>query len=374
MWCGSRLPIPTRDSLCAVALPHQVTARLLAIGAIVGGFALAWNQFNTVPLRVLGQPSTAGQLQRTKEAPFFQQLASSSRLPLQVSYHPADSYGLVDSHQLDAIRDGRLDIISLRFMQNTQKEPGLAGLDLPGMNPDFQTARKVAAAYSPVLDRYLQATYGARLLGVWSFGPQVLFCKEPIARLSEIRGRKVRVASPSLAQIIDELGGTAVTLPFGDTKEALRLGLVNCAVTSAASADFADWGAHTRYYLPLVFQFGFNGYVISNRTWNALSPDQQRRLSQAFNLYIDKIWSYSKQRQSEAEACLTQGPCPSRPPRQLQRVPVNGADLDQLQQISRQIALPSWLKQCERNHPGCGQDWKNSVAPLTVLGAAQAMP
>lgn len=344
------------------------------MAAIAGGFALAWSQFNTVPLRVLGQPSSAGQLQRDKEAPFFQQLASSSRLPLLVSYQPADSYGLVDSHQLDAIRDGRLDIISLRFMQNTQKEPGLAGFDLPGMNPDFETARKVADAYSPVLDRYLQATYGARLLGVWSFGPQVLFCQEPIARLREIRGRKVRVASPSLAQVIDELGGTAVTLPFGDTKEALRLGLVSCAVTSAASADFADWGAHTRYYLPLVFQFGFNGYVISNRTWNALSPDQQRRLSQAFNLYIDQVWSYSKQRQVQAEACLTQGPCPGRPPRQLQRVPVNRADMDQLQRISKQTALPSWLNQCERNHSGCAQAWQDSVAPLTVLGNAPAKP
>lgn len=344
------------------------------MGAIVGAFALAWRQTSTVPLRVLGQPSSAGQLQRGKEAPFFQQLASKTRLPLVVSYHTADSYGLVDSHQLDAIRDGRLDIISLRFMQNTQKEPGLGGLDLPGMNPDFETARRVADAYSPVLDRYLQKTYGARLLGIWSFGPQVLFCKDPIARLGDLRGRKVRVASPSLAQTIDVLGGTAVKLPFIDTKEALRLGLVNCAVTSAASADFADWGAYTNYYVPLVMQFGFNGYVISNRKWNALSPDQRRRLSQAFSLYVDNVWSYSKQRQWEAEACLTKGPCLSRPPRQLQRVPVASEDMDRLQEISKQVALPSWLEQCERDHPGCGQHWKESVGPLTALGSAPAKP
>jgi TRAP-type C4-dicarboxylate transport system substrate-binding protein len=344
------------------------------MGAILGSFGLAWRQTSSVPLRVLGQPSTAGQLQRGKEQPFFQQLASSARLPLEVRYYTADSYGLVDSHQLDAIRDGRLDIISLRFMQNTQKEPGLGGLDLPAMNPDFETARRVADAYTPVLDRYLQKTYGARLLGVWSFGPQVLFCKDPIARLSDIRGRKVRVASPSLAQTIDVIGGTAVTLPFGDTKEALRLGLVNCAVTSTASADFADWGAHTNYYVPLVLQFGFNGYVISNRKWNSLTDDQQQRLSQAFSRYVDNIWNYSKQRQKEAEACLTEGPCLSRPPRGLQRVPVSSQDMGRLQQISRQVALPSWLELCEREHPGCGQDWNQSVGPLTALGSAKSRP
>jgi hypothetical protein len=197
---------PNLQLLPAVALPHPVTTRLLAMGAIVAGFVLAWRHYNTVPLLVLGQPRSAGQLQRDQEAPFFQHLASSARVPLVVSYHTADRYGLVDSHQLDAIRDGRLDMISLRFMQNTGKEPALGGMDLPGMNHDLPTARRVADAYGPILDRYLQSSYGARLLGVWSFGPQVLFCKDPIANLNDIRSRKIRVASPGLEQVIDQLG------------------------------------------------------------------------------------------------------------------------------------------------------------------------
>lgn len=359
---------PNLQLLPAVALPHPVTTRLLAMGSIVAGFVLAWRQYNTVPLLVLGQPRSAGQLQRDQEAPFFQHLASSARVPLVVSYHTADRYGLVDSHQLDAIRDGRLDMISLRFMQNTGKEPGLGGMDLPGMNPDLPTARRVADAYGPILDRYLQSSYGARLLGVWSFGPQVLFCKDPIANLNDIRSRKIRVASPGLEQVIDQLGGTAVILPFHETKQALKQDLVNCAVTSAASADFDDWGSHTSYYYPLVFQFGFNGYVMANRTWDSLSPDQQQRLRQAFQTQIDRIWTYSRHRQREAEACLTQGPCSGRRPSQLQRVPVNPQDMRRLQEISRQVALPQWKSACDALHRSCSHDWKQALGPLTALG------
>ncbi len=337
------------------------------MGAMVSAFVLAWRHFNTVPLLVLGQPSTAGQLQRDQEAPFFRDLARSANLPLAVSYHTADRYGLVDSHQLDAIRDGRLDMISLRFMQNAQKEPGLGGVDLPGMNPDFKTARRVAEAYGPTLDRYLQTTYGARLLGLWSFGPQVLFCKAPIARIDDIRGRKVRVASPSLATVVESLQGTAVILSFGETKEALKQDLINCAVTSAASADFDDWSAHTNYYYPLTFQFGFNGYVISNRKWNSLSRDQQQRLSRAFKTQIDQVWNYSERRQQEAEACLTQGPCTNRKPRQLKHVAVHPKEMGNLRVISRQVAVPRWMELCDKVHRGCSEDWKRTVEPLSTL-------
>lgn len=179
MASSSRITTQPARASRFVALPHQVTARLLVMGVMVAAFVLTWRHYNTVPLLVLGQPKSAGRLQRDQEAPFFESLASRARLPLVVSDHTADRYGLVDSHQLDAIRDGRLDMISLRFMQNTQRDPGLGALDLPGMNPDFQTARRVADAYSPILNRYLQSTYGAHLLGIWSFGPRCCSATNP---------------------------------------------------------------------------------------------------------------------------------------------------------------------------------------------------
>lgn len=357
-----------------MALSPQVSARLLALSVIVASFALGWRHSNTVHLVVLGQPSTAGKPQRDLEAPFFQQLASRAQVPLIVDYQTADTYGLKDSHQLKALRDGRLDIVSLRFMHNIENEQVLLGIDLPGMNPDFQTARTMAHAYSPILDKYLQKTYNAKLLGIWVFGPQVMFCKDAIANLSEVRGRKVRVATPTLAQVIEGLGGTAVTLPFNEAKQALNLDLVDCAVTSAASADFDDWGAYTKYYFPLVFQFGFNGYVISKKKWNALSPDQQHRLSQAFSLYINNLWENSKKLQREAEACLTQGPCLSHPPKQLQSMPVSSQDMHLLKQISKQTSLPRWLEICEQKHHGCRQDWNQTVAPLTGLSSQAVRP
>ena len=89
---------------------------------------------------VLGQPRSVGLLQREQEAPFFRHLTDTTDLPLRITYKTADTFGLKDTHQLEALRDGRVDIASLRFMQNIAREPALEGLDLPGMIPDFQQA------------------------------------------------------------------------------------------------------------------------------------------------------------------------------------------------------------------------------------------
>lgn len=200
----------------------------------------------------------------------------------------------------------------------------------------------------------------------------MLFCNQPITDLEDLRGLKVRVASPSLAHVIEVLKGTAVTLPFEQTEQALLQGLVDCAITSAASADFDNWGSYTTHYYPLVFQFGFNGYVISNQKWNSLSPGQQRRLRKAFEAQIDSMWAYSERRQQEAEACLTRGPCRSHPPRQQQPVPVQPVGMRRLEAISRQVALPRWQDRCDRVHTGCSHDWATTVGPLTALGSVRS--
>jgi len=282
---------------------------------------------------------------------------------------------LKDTHQLEALRDGRVDVVSLRFMQNIAKEPALEGLDLPGMIPDFQRARRVAEAYSPTLDRYLQDRFRAKLLGLWSFGPQIMVCRSALGKLSDLQGRKVRIASPGLAQLIAEIGGIPVILPFEDTNKALELGLVDCAVTSAASANFAGWTEHTRYYFPLAFQFGFNGYAISLAKWKALRPEEQDRLAKAFRAFSIKLWRYSEDLQRESERCILGGSCRELRPSSLRRVPVSGEDVELLQRMSRDVVLPSWSDRCEAHRPGCRRTWDQIVAPVTGFARpTQSLP
>lgn len=344
----------------AVLLAGRATIRVLVFAAIATVFSLAWRQFNQVPLLAIGQPVTTGMLQREMEAPFFANLQRATGLPLKVTYKPLDSTGFKDTFQLQMLKENTVDLVSLRFIQNSQQEPGLLGIDLLGFSRDFAQARQVTAAYFPTVNRYLARTANARLLAVWTFGPQVLFCNKPIQGLKDVRGMKVRVANEANGIVFKELGAIPAVIPFDQTENALAIGLIDCAVTSAASANHAGWLKYAKVQFQLPIHFGINGYAITLDKWNALSPGQRQVLARTFKAYEQRLWSYSETLEAEVTRCNTGGPCRRANPYQLQLVRPSSEDFALLQEIARRKLLPAWGQSCERIHPGCLQEWRST--------------
>ena len=137
---------------------------MLLFVLMVTAFVYFWQASNQIPLRVIGQPSSTGLLQRDKEAPFFAGLRAATKIPLQVVYQPVDALAIKDTFQLQMLKSGQFDLVSLRFIQNAELEPSLAGIDLVGMIPDYRMAQKVIAAYAGTVDRNLQEKFNAKLL------------------------------------------------------------------------------------------------------------------------------------------------------------------------------------------------------------------
>lgn len=345
--------------------------RLLIFFAVALVFVAAWLHFGEVPLLVIGQPSTTGLLQGEKEAPFFTGLRQHTGLPLRVTYKPMESVGYKDTYQLHALKDGIFDLVSLRFLQNSEIEPSLQGIDLVGMNSDYETAERVVRAYSPTVDNYLQTHFGSKLLGIWSFGPQEILCRKPIARLQDLRGLKVRVGSPSLSSFISELGGTPAIMPFDDTRNALAIGLVDCAVTSAASANFAGWPEHAHYYFPLAVHFGLNGYAISLKKWHALSQRERTLLQKSFDTYIDDLWQYTQEVHRDASSCNVGGACRHGKPYHMVLSQPSAHDVALLRSMMWGKLLAEWGSKCDLVHPGCLGKWREQIGVLFDPQAAR---
>ncbi len=335
--------------------------RLFLSSVIVAVFVYSWVRLNEIPLFVVGQPSSTGLLQHSKEAPFFNNLSATTHLPFKVTYKPLEEVGFKDTFQLQMLKDGLYDMVSLRFIQNSEIEPSLQGLDLVGLNPDFDTAQKVIAAYAGTVDGYLQEKYEAKLLGIWSFGPQELFCAKPIKRLEDIKGLKVRVASDNLALFISNLGGVPVFISFDETKDALAKGLVDCAVTSSASANFAGWCQYTQYYFPLAVHYGLNGYVISLRKWNALSKKEKAVLQDVFAEYIRDLWQFTLMLYVDMRLCNTGGECKNGNAYAMTLVEPSAHDIQLLRETTAKYVLPEWGEKCQKVHPDCLSKWQEKV-------------
>lgn len=339
-----------------------LTRALVALGLAIG-LGVAWVALDRVRIDVVGQPSTTGAIQSRMERPFFETLAATTGLPLDVRYRTLDEVGFKDTHQLAMLRDGTLDLVSLRFLQNSAAEPTLMGIDLPGLNTDFETGRAVVDAYAPVIDRRLQERYGVKLLGVWTFGPQVLFCRKPVKALADLAGLRVRVGGPTFSPVITAVGATPVVVPFDDVRDALKSGMVDCAVSSSGSANFAGWPEYATHYFPLAMQLGLNGYAIRLHVWNQLSSRQQQTLQDAFTKHTAAVWDYARELHNDASSCNAGGPCRLGKPYHLVRVEPSESDVETLR--SHMLAgVKQWAQDCDRVYPGCSDEWRSRVIPV----------
>lgn len=346
------------------AFTNPVSRLLLSILAAsclqaATGFAVAQER---ISLKVIGQPTATGLIQRNKEKPFFEEFSKRTGLPVDAEYKPVDQLGIKDTEQLRLLKAGLFDVASLRVSQNSRDEPTLLGLDLVGAAPEYESARKGYEAYFSTLDERLQKNFQVKLLGAWPFGPQILFCKKPVTQLADLKGLKVRVYDQNLAKFIESVGATPVPLGFTEVHQALSLGVVDCGITGPSSANSANWAEVATHQYPLGVQMAFNAYVITIKAWNRMKPDQQVKMQAAFKSLTDDIWVYSKELTQDALNCNAgREPCVNGKKFSLIETAVKPADAATVRSAVARISVPTWAEICDKSNPGCSTTWKKTV-------------
>ena len=334
--------------------------------AIIAAFIVAlsiwaWGRLDVIPLDVIGQPESTGFIQSEIEAPFFERLARDTGLPLRVRYRSLEMVGYKDTHQLAILNEGEADLISLRFPQNSTAMPELMGIDLGGLTTDFTRGRALVSAYSGVIDQRLQERFGSKLLSIWPFGPQVMFCRKPVTSLRDVAGLKIRIASALLEPLISALDAIPVVTAFEDVADGLRLGIFDCAVTSSASANFSGWPKHSTHYYPITFQLGLNGYAIRLAVWNRLSAPQQRVLLDAFQKQAETIWAYAEMAHLATSSCNTGGPCTLGDRYNLVKVEASLEDVALVKKIMKEVTFKKWASACDRITENCSRDFRERL-------------
>ncbi|MDU8911656.1 TRAP transporter substrate-binding protein [Aestuariicoccus sp. MJ-SS9] len=335
----------------------------LAVSATIATATVA--SAESYAFKALGQPVATGLIQKNVEQPFFENFAEKTGIDATVDYKPLDVTGIKDTEQLRILKAGLFDIVSLRMSQVSRDEPTILGLDLVGLNPDYDTGRKTIAAFADKVDAQLQAKFNTKLLGVWPFGPQVLFCEPEIAQLSDLQGKKVRVYDQNLANFVSSVGGTPVPIGFPDVHQSLARGVVDCAITGPSSANSAGWPEVTNYMLPVAFQLAVNGYGINLDAWNKLSAEDQVKLEAGFDQLVEDIWTYSEELFDDAVRCnVGQDPCETVKKYDLKLVPITDADKAIIESAVNEISFPTWAEVCDKQNPTCSEDWKAAMGAV----------
>ncbi len=128
-----------------------------------------------------------------------------------------------------------------------------------------------------------------KLMFLFAHGPGLLHTKKPVRKLEDLKGMKIR-AFGAVTKIVTALGGAPVSMPMGETYEALSRGVVEGSVAPYEALQGWKWGEVVKYSIEapgMAYSSAF--FVAMNKDkWNALPPDIQKIFEQVNAEWIEK--------------------------------------------------------------------------------------
>jgi TRAP-type C4-dicarboxylate transport system substrate-binding protein len=336
--------------------------RTLVAAAFAAGLAAAPAAAQSpISLRVTGHFSQNTRQVDGVERPFYAGLSQATGIPLNITFNPMDVVGVQAADALRLIRSGAFDIMAVLTGQIARDEPFFDGLDLIGVSSNLEEARQAVDAGREAFNRRLER-FNARALAFWPFGPQILFCNHPVRSVADLRGLKIRSYTPSMSALVQQFGGTPVTLQFSEVYPALQRGVVACGITSATSAYTGNWGEVTTHVLPLSLAGGVQAHLINLNTWRRFSPQQQEALTRAFADMERQLWDVAREGDGEALACLTGGAACQQPKRfNMTLSTITEADQRTLSTAVSAVVLPAFRDSCNRVWNQCMDTWYSTI-------------
>ncbi len=338
------------------------------IWALAAFFAVALGQgFPKLHLNVVG---TWGHLTMFKayEKPFWEKtIPEKTGGQITTEVRPFNEMGLKGAEIFRLLGKGLFDVGSTVLDYVASDATEVEGLDLAGLAMDIQTARKEAEAYKPFLDEVVQKKFGIKALAVYPYPAQVLFCNAPITSLADLKGKKVRTSGRSLAEFVEALGATGVTMPFSEVPQALQRKVVDCAITGTSSGYNAKWYEVVTHVYPLPLGWDPVMAAMNLKRWNSLDEKTQAFLLKEAAGLEDAIWKASERETQEGLNCLTgQGDCSLGQPANLTLVPVSESDRALVQRILVETVVPKWAARCG---PDCAERWNETIGRVVGIEA-----
>ena len=268
---------------------------------------------------------------------------------------------------LRLVRSGQVDIAAGPLTTVSGDVPMLDGVDLAGMNSDIRQARRVADAMVPVANRELERL-GIKLVATYPFSGQMLFCRKPIATLTDIKGLKVRTNGPSAADLVKALGGQPVSLAFGEVYTALERGTVDCGITGSGSGNGVKWPEVSTHLYTLPLSWSTAGYYVNLAWWNKLEPAIRAQFEKTFAEIQEAQWNLGVEATNDGIACNV-GRAEGCKLHTLVKKPMveikpQGNMVALLQKELTEDVLPGWIKRCGDR---CATVYNDVIAPITGI-------
>jgi TRAP-type C4-dicarboxylate transport system substrate-binding protein len=217
---------------------------------------------------------------------FAEQVKAMTKGSIEIEVYPSEQAGKA-LQMFDLVRSGAVDVGSIASAYiSSDKSPLLGIMEIPGLAKSVcgiaTVLRKHALPGGVIYETELKPA-GMRLLAINPYPPYgPAASRNPIAKIEDLKGMKMRVAGGLMELTAQKLGGVPVKLPSTEVFQALQRGTLDTVLFSFLSVK--------EYDLATVAKYGATGYswgtpgdtiLISERRLASLTKEQQDALIEA---------------------------------------------------------------------------------------------
>ncbi len=263
----------------------------LAFGVLFGFFSTAGAQQKTV---VWNLPHVAAPTYYhiTNLKAFAEKLKEISKGKMEVRIHPASSL-YPQQELIPAVVDGRVEVAPILSSYLVDLFLACGVLELPFMTNTIQEHQAAAFKLRPFYAAQF-AKKGVLLKSIETWpSQQVYSTKEPIAKVDDWKGKKIRIYGVEASEFVKSMGAAPTNIPFGELYTALQRNVVDGAVTSATNAEPMKFFEVTKYLNYWSFNAAAPEWLgVNKKAWDALPPDLQKAFDEALkeSRFEEKEW------------------------------------------------------------------------------------
>ena len=352
-------------------MKKMLLSTLVASTMLITTSAMAQEKVADLPqtqLQVVGGLSNLTAFQNFEQPFWTKTVPELSDGKITTTIKGFNEMGLKGPEILRLIGQGVIPIGTATIAYFASDNPINEAIDLAGLAPDIKTAREITDAFQPAYEKFY-ANNNIKVLGFSTYPAQVLFCNAEVNDLSDLKGKKVRTSSRTTAEFVQALGGSSVTIPFGEVVPALQNGVVDCAITGSMSGYSAKWYEVSTHLYALPINWNQQIHAANLDYWNKLDPKVQDFLQKNFDVMTDQIWDAAGKETQEGYDCNTGAEACTQPVKgKMKLVEPTEADRELLKKIASETVVPKWAARCSAE---CVQDFNDTIGKKLGITASK---
>jgi TRAP-type transport system periplasmic protein len=224
--------------------------------------------------------------------PWAERVEAASNGSLKIEHFDGMSLGGRPPELMDQAIDGVVDMSMTVVGYTPGRYPKTEVFELPFMMTD---PIATSEAFWQLVEDDLQAGEykDLKVLGAWVHGPGVIHTKEPVTKLEDLAGKKLRGPTRVINDMLSELGATPVGLPLPGIPEALSKGVVEGTVIPwevTPSIRLTELVTnHTEFTGPESLYTATIVLVMNKDKYESLSDEQRAAIDQESGAVLSKF-------------------------------------------------------------------------------------